>query len=345
VSDNPLLAVEGLSIGYTPRRAHQPVRIVRNVTFEIGRREIVGLVGESGSGKTQTARSVLRMTTPPLQTLGGRIVLDGTDLVALAERDMRQLRGSKVAMIFQDPRSSLNPLMRVGDQLARVYALHQRIASRAAWQEALDMLRRVGIAGPERVARSYPHQLSGGMCQRVMIGLALGIRPRLLIADEPTTGLDVTIQAQILDLIQQTRAETGASILLITHDLGVVAETCQRVMVMLDGKIVEIAGVNDLFQQPMHPYTVRLLRATPGRDAAATSALPGSGSPVELHVGAERLSASLDDVALDEPGLALREVAPGHLVLCTVSASISARGRRLRWSARVALASRPSAVA
>jgi len=187
VPDSPLLEVEGLSIGYTPRRAHQPLRVVRDVTFSIGRQEIVGLVGESGSGKTQTARSVLRMTTRPLEPLEGRIVLDGTDLLALSAGDMLKVRGAKVAMIFQDPRSSLNPLMRVGDQLARVYAMHQSISRRAAWQEALDMLRRVGIAGPERVARSYPHQLSGGMCQRVILGLALGIRPRLLIADEPTT--------------------------------------------------------------------------------------------------------------------------------------------------------------
>ena len=181
---------------------------------------------------------------------------------------MRRVRGAKVAMIFQDPRSSLNPLMRIGDQLSRVYALHQRISQRAAWQESLEMLRRVGIAGPMRVARSYPHQLSGGMCQRVMIGLALGIRPALLIADEPTTGLDVTIQAQILELIQQTRAETGASILLITHDLGVIAETCQRVVVMFDGRIVETARVDELFRNPTHPYTLRLLRATPGTTAS-----------------------------------------------------------------------------
>jgi len=230
---------------------------------------------------TQTARAVLRMTTPPLQPLAGRIVLEGTDLLTLPEQSMGRIRGAKVAMIFQDPRSSLNPLMRIGDQLARVYALHQRISRRAAWQEAIDMLRRVGIAGPARVARSYAHQLSGGMCQRVMIGLALGIRPALLIADEPTTGLDVTIQAQILELIQQTRAETGASILLITHDLGVIAETCQRVVVMFDGRIVEIATVDELFRKPRHPYTVRLLRATPGTALSAKWTVPEIPGPVK----------------------------------------------------------------
>jgi ABC-type dipeptide/oligopeptide/nickel transport system ATPase component len=270
------------------------VRVVQDISFTVGRQEIVGLVGESGSGKTQTARAVLRMTTPPLMPLAGQIVLDGTDLLTLPEQSMRRIRGAKVAMIFQDPRSSLNPLMRIGDQLARVYALHQRISQRAAWQEAIDMLRRVGIAGPARVARSYPHQLSGGMCQRVMIGLALGIRPALLIADEPTTGLDVTIQAQILELIQQTRAETGASILLITHDLGVIAETCQRVVVMFDGRIVEIATVGELFRNPMHPYTLRLLRATPGTSVSALE-------PVQT--------------AVEEPSVGLRELAPGHFVL------------------------------
>ena len=290
----PLLDIDRLTIGYTPHHAREPVHVVRDVSFTVGRQEIVGLVGESGSGKTQTARAVLRMTTPPLQPLAGRIVLDGTDLLTLPEQSMRRVRGAKVAMIFQDPRSSLNPLMRIGDQLARVYTSHQRISQRAAWQEAIDMLRRVGIAGPARVARSYPHQLSGGMCQRVMIGLALGIRPALLIADEPTTGLDVTIQAQILELIQQTRAETGASILLITHDLGVIAETCQRVVVMFDGRIVEIATVEELFRNPMHPHTLRLLRATPG-------------TPVSAHKPAETV--------VEEPGVGLRELAPGHFVL------------------------------
>ncbi|GAC1313406.1 MAG: ABC transporter ATP-binding protein [Chloroflexota bacterium] len=314
--DGPLVQVDRLSVGFTPARSRQPVRVVRDVTFSIERQEIVGLVGESGSGKTQTARAILRMTTAPLQPLGGRILLDHTDLLTLSPREMGTVRGSSVAMIFQDPRSSLNPLMRIGDQLARVYAVHQRISRRAAWQEALEMLRRVGIAGSERVAGSYPHQLSGGMCQRVMIGLALGIRPRLLIADEPTTGLDVTIQAQILDLIQQARAETGASILLITHDLGVVAETCQRVMVMFEGRVIEIATVRDLFHQPMHPYTVRLLGSVPGRTLSRDGATADDDRAVEMTIDGEVLSASIQDVRAEAPGLALRAVRPEHLVLC-----------------------------
>lgn len=293
--EQPLLEIDRLTIGYTPRRAREPIHVVRDVRFAVGRQEIVGLVGESGSGKTQTARAVLRMNTPPLRPLSGRVVLDGTDVLALPEAAMGRIRGAKVAMIFQDPRSSLNPLMRVGDQLARVYGLHQRIGARAAWQEALDMLRRVGIAGPARVARSYPHQLSGGMCQRVMIGLALGIRPALLIADEPTTGLDVTIQAQILELIKQTRAETGASVLLITHDLGVIAETCQRVIVMFEGQVVEIASVEELFRNPLHAYTIRLLQSTPGTHV--------SSRPVSGTSASDRRP----------PGLC--EASPGHFVL------------------------------
>lgn len=316
MSDDPLVQVDRLSIGYTPIRSRPPVRVVRDVTFSIRRQEIVGLVGESGSGKTQTARALLRMTTPPLQPLSGRIILDGTDLLTLSTREMRTLRGSRVAMIFQDPRSSLNPLMRIGDQLARVYAVHQRISRAAAWQEALDMLRRVGIAGSERVAASYPHQLSGGMCQRVMIGLALGIRPRLLIADEPTTGLDVTIQAQILDLVRQARAETGASILLITHDLGVVAETCQRVMVMFEGRVIEIATIGDLFHQPVHPYTQRLLRSLPGRTVAGDASAADDNRGVEIAIDGEVVSASIHDVRVEAPGLSMREVGRDHLVLC-----------------------------
>lgn len=317
MSDRPMVQVERLSIGYTPPHTREPISVVRDVTFSIEPAEIVGLVGESGSGKTQTARALLRMTTPPLQPLSGRIMLEETDLLSVSARELGAIRGARVAMIFQDPRSSLNPLMRVGDQLARVYALHQRISSRAAWIEALDMLRRVGIAGSERVAASYPHQLSGGMCQRVMIALALGIRPRLLIADEPTTGLDVTIQAQILDLIKQARAQTDASVLLITHDLGVVAETCQRVIVMFAGRIVEIAPVLDLFQQPRHPYTVRLLAATPGRTGLTRPVSDeGPGTTVQIRVGDADLHASIDDVRGHAPDLKLREIAPGHLVLC-----------------------------
>lgn len=329
-SDGPLVEIRGLSIGYTPKGHHQPRTVIRDVSFEIGRGEIVGLVGESGSGKTQTARAILRMNTRPLRPLAGQILLDGVDVLSLPERDLRTVRGAKVAMIFQDPRSALNPLLRVGDQLARVYALHKGISKAEARAEALQMLRKVGIAGPERVARSYPHQLSGGMCQRVMISMALGIHPALLIADEPTTGLDVSIQAQILDLIRVIRDETGTSVLLITHDLGVVAETCERVVVMYAGRVVEIAPVTDLFARPRHPYTVRLLEATRGSDGQAEGLEATEKYPRErsVEIAGQSYVASMDDVESDHPGLVLTEVAPGHLVLCRPAnaPSVGSRG-------------------
>jgi peptide/nickel transport system ATP-binding protein len=314
----PLLRLANLTIGYVPRGQRKPIQVVRDVTFSIGRQEIVGLVGESGSGKTQTARAVLRLNSPPLQPLSGSILLDGADLLAMRESAVRLVRGGRVAMIFQDPRSALNPLMRVGDQMARVFALHQGVSHRAASAEALDMVRRVGIAGPDHVVRCYPHQLSGGMCQRIMISIALGIRPELLIADEPTTGLDVTIQAQILELIKKLHAETGASVLLITHDLGVIAETCQRVIVMYQGRVVEIAGVNDLFFHPVHPHTTRLIGSTMSPDRRTEAATPGlvATDAVEFRVGPELFRAALDDAPSADPAIALREVAPGHLVLC-----------------------------
>lgn len=314
-----LLQIRDLSIGYKDPDRRETICIVRDVNLSLGRREVVGLVGESGSGKTQTARAILRINTPPLRPLSGTIDLDGVDILALPPGKLRTIRGERVAMIFQDPRASLNPLMRVGDQLARIFALHQHISSRAAHDEALNMLRRVGIAGPERVARSYPHQLSGGMCQRVMISIALGMEPDLLIADEPTTGLDVTIQAQILDLIEAMQHETGASVLLITHDLGVVAEICQRVAVMYRGRVVEVAPVDDIFTAPVHPYTIRLLTASvaveaPDKKVAVKS---GSNGHVEFSAGHEQYTASLATVEDASVPSSLVEVSPGHLVLGT----------------------------
>ena len=316
----PLLQIEDLTIGYVDQDSGEPIRIVRNVDLAIERNEIVGLVGESGSGKTQTARAILKLNTRPLQPLGGRIWMDGIDLLTLTGEKLREIRGDKVAMIFQDPRSSLNPLMRIGDQLARIYVLHKGISRSAAQAEAIEMLRRVGIAGPARVARSYPHQLSGGMCQRVMISLSLGMEPDLLIADEPTTGLDVTIQAQILELIKATQQETGSSLLLITHDLGVVAEVCQRVAVMYAGRIVEIASVDELFTHPRHPYTIRLLQASLAVEApekAAQVRVEGSQS-LELSVGQEVYQASLESARDPDATAAMVEESPGHFVLGTL---------------------------
>lgn len=311
----PLLQIKDLFVGYLDHEQNHLVQLIRHVDLTIRRHEIVGLVGESGSGKTQMARAILQLNTPPLRPLSGQILLRGQDLLTLEGKRLRDIRGSKVAMIFQDPRASLNPLMRVGDQLARMYMLHQGTGRQQAHAESLEMLRRVGIAGPERVARSYPHQLSGGMCQRVMIGLCLGMNPELLIADEPTTGLDVTIQAQILDLIRAVQAETGTAVLLITHDLGVVAETCQRVAVMYAGRIVEIGPVSEIFARSLHPYTRRLLQASLDLESPEQVSQSSVPATVDITVGPTVFQASVESVGDPASPAIMVEVGPGHLVL------------------------------
>jgi ABC-type dipeptide/oligopeptide/nickel transport system ATPase component len=266
------------------------------------------------------ALAVLGLTQPPGRVIGGRVFIEGEDLVRMGERERRQIRGEKVAMIFQSPRTSLNPLMKIGDQLGRVYGRFRGLDKRAARDESLAMLRRVGIAGPARVAASYPHQLSGGMAQRVMIGMMVACGPDLLIADEPTTGLDVTIQAQIFELIKEVQRETGMSVLLITHDLGVVAETCHRVAVMQSGRIVEVAPVEELFAGPRHPYTRRLLGAMLRPDRPPDPAAEDHELVRELtfDAGGNRYRAvSVDawrEAAVGAPEMV--EVAPDHLVLC-----------------------------
>ena len=256
---DPLVRVEHLSIAFPDSRDERLRPVVRDVSLTIERDEILGLVGESGSGKTQLSLALLGLTQPPGRVVGGAIRLDGENIAEMSDAALRRIRGKKIAMIFQSPRTSLNPLMRTGDQIGRVFERHRGMAKRAARSAALEMLASVGIADPKRVAASYPHQLSGGMAQRVMIGIMMACGAQLLIADEPTTGLDVTIQAQIFELITSVQEQTGMSVLLITHDLGVVAETCDRVAVMQSGRIVETAPVHDLFAAPVHPYTKRLL--------------------------------------------------------------------------------------
>lgn len=253
----PLLQVRSLRLDFKDQGKSRPVLL--DVTFDVLPNEVMGLVGESGSGKTMTALAIMRLLPPAARATEGRIVFGGQDLLQQTESGMRQVRGSKIAMIFQDPRSALNPLMRAGDQVARALRLHQDLTRQEARREAVELLRHVGISDAEVRARAYPHQLSGGMAQRVLVAVMLACRPKLLIADEPTTGLDVTIQAQIFDLIREVQAEVGASLLLITHDLGVVSEVCDRVAVMYAGQIMEQALVLDLFQRPSHPYTERLL--------------------------------------------------------------------------------------
>ena len=244
---------------------------VRGVDLSLGRGQTLGLVGESGSGKSVTAQSILRLIQQPAgRIVQGRIVFEGTDLASIAEEEMRRIRGNSISMIFQEPMTSLNPVIRIGEQIAEVVRLHRGLPAKEALDYATDMLAKVGIAEPARRIAQFPHELSGGMRQRVMIAIALSCAPRMLIADEPTTALDVTIQAQILDLMRGLRRESGISILLITHDLGVVAEMAHRVAVMYAGQIVEHADVATLFERPLHPYTEGLLASVPGLDRAPT---------------------------------------------------------------------------
>jgi oligopeptide transport system ATP-binding protein len=256
-----ILEVKGLTTEFYTRAG--VVRAVEDVSFELERGTTLALVGESGSGKSITSLSIMRLVPPPGKIVAGEIVFEGRDLMKLDGEQMRRLRGREIAMIFQDPMTSLNPVYTVGDQIAEVVSLHEGLGRRRARAKAVEMLKRVKVPDAERRAADYPYQLSGGMRQRVMIAMALSCNPRLLIADEPTTALDVTIQAEILDLLRGLREDFDLSMLLITHDLGVVAETADRVAVMYAGRIVERAPVRNLFHGPKHPYTEGLLRSIP----------------------------------------------------------------------------------
>lgn len=240
------------------------VRVVNEVGFSVQRGEVLGIVGESGCGKSVTARSILRLIPyPPGKITQGKILFEGKDLLKLCDAEMRSIRGNDIGMIFQEPMSSLNPVFTCGDQIVEAVMLHQKLDKKAARERAIEMLRVVGIQMPEKRVDSYPHELSGGMRQRVMIAMGLSCQPKLLIADEPTTALDPTIQAQILDLISDIQKQREMSVIYITHDLGVVAETCDKVLVMYAGRVVESASVYDLFESPAHPYTQGLLKAIP----------------------------------------------------------------------------------
>ena len=257
-----LLTIENLRT-YFYIRDHV-AKAVDDVSLTIKAGQTLGLVGESGCGKSVTAHSIMRLIPePPGKIVGGRILLRDANLLELSEAELRRIRGNRISMIFQEPMTSLNPVYPVGEQVAEVIRLHQRAARREARERVIEMFRLAGIPAPERRIRDYPHQMSGGMRQRVMIAMALACKPELMIADEPTTALDVTIQAQILDLMNKLKAETGASILFITHDLGVIAETAQYVAVMYAGKVVEYTDVKTLFNHPKHPYTVGLLESIP----------------------------------------------------------------------------------
>ena len=265
--------MEGLTVDFPV--GGRRVAVVRDVGLAVGTREIVGLVGESGSGKSMTALALLRLVPPPGRIAAGRVLLDGEDLLALPEARLRRVRGRRIAMVFQEPATALNPVYSIGFQIAEAVRAHRPLSRRAALDEAARLLDLVALPDPRRRLADYPHQLSGGQRQRAMIAMALASGPDLLLADEPTTALDVTVQAQILELLERLRQELGLSVLLITHDLAVVAETCERVVVMYCGEVVEEAGVHDLFARPAHPYTRALLAALPRLGApAARGRLP-----------------------------------------------------------------------
>jgi oligopeptide/dipeptide ABC transporter ATP-binding protein len=267
-----LLDVRGLTTVFPIERGL--VRAVDNVSFSIGKGESVALVGESGSGKSVTALSIMRLVGAPGRVTAGEIRFRGLDLLQLRENEMRKHRGNDIGMIFQEPMTSLNPVFTIGNQVAEAITIHRKVGKKEAWKQAGDMLDLVSISDPHKRLFDYPHQLSGGMRQRVMIAMALSCDPDLLIADEPTTALDVTIQAQIMELLGQLQERLGLAILLITHDLGVVAEFCRRVLVMYAGRIVEEAPVERLFAAPGHPYTRGLLRSRPNLRKSATGAAP-----------------------------------------------------------------------
>jgi oligopeptide/dipeptide ABC transporter ATP-binding protein len=276
-----VLELDDLSAAFFTRRG--VVRAVRNVSFALASGETLGLVGESGCGKSATAQAIMRILPFPGRVTGGRVRFEGEDLLALPERRMEQIRGRRIALVPQDPTASLNPLLTVGQHLTEVLSVHLGLRGRAAHERAVELLRLVGIPEPERRFGAYPHQLSGGMRQRVMIAMAVACHPALLIADEPTTALDATVQAQILDLLRALGREMRTATILITHNLGVVAGLCDRVAVMYAGRIVELAPRDELFANPRHPYTVALLRCVPRLDQVGTATLQSiPGQPPDL---------------------------------------------------------------
>ena len=322
VTPEALLEIRDLKTHF--RSDEGMVHAVDGVDLTIGRGETLCVVGESGSGKTVTALSVLKLIPmPPGRIVSGEILWRGKDLVALSAAEMNRVRAKDIAIVFQEPMTSLNPVYTIGDQLAEVIQLHQGLSRRAALNRAVEMLSLVNIPTPQRRVHDYPHQFSGGMRQRVMIAMALSCNPKLLIADEPTTALDVTIQAQILDLLQEMKSRLGMSIMLITHAMGVVAEVAQRVVVMYAGKVVEVAGVDRLFSNPAHPYTQGLIRSIPRIDLAAVrkqrlETIAGSVPKlIDPPVGcrfAPRCRLAIDECSRAQPPL--REIEPGHKVAC-----------------------------
>ena len=327
----PLLEIRNLVTAFHTAAGRVPA--VDGVSLEIERGRVLGLVGESGCGKSVTAMSILGLVAAPGTIEAGEILLDSgghsLDLARLPEPELRRVRGGRIGMIFQEPMTSLNPVFTVGDQIAEALRLHRDLSRQAARARALEMLELVRVADPGRRLDEYPHQLSGGMRQRVMIAMALVCEPDLVIADEPTTALDVTIQAQILDLLADLRRRLGTAILLITHDLGVVAETCDDVAVMYAGKIVERAPAAELFARPMHPYTIGLLEARPegaGRGGGPLRTIPGMVPPPQAFPPGCRFHPRCAFARLPHCGTEaaeLREIAPGHFVRCHYAGALT----------------------
>jgi len=324
VDHGGVLEIDGLRTYFESEDA--TVRAVDGISLTLERGETLGLVGESGCGKSVTALSVMRLLRqPPARIAAGSVRLEGRDLLALSEDAMRDVRGNEISMIFQEPMTSLNPVLTVGRQVAETFTVHQAVPWREALERAEEMLRVVRIPDPKRRLKEFPHQLSGGMRQRVMIAMALACRPKVLIADEPTTALDVTIQAQILHLMAELKEHVGASVLLITHDLGVVANTAQRVAVMYAGRKVEEAPVRELFRRPMHPYTVGLMGSIPRLKESATASrrrrlqeIPGMVPALTEEIAgcafAPRCPLATDRCRAERPPL--EDKAEGHLAAC-----------------------------
>ena len=318
---NAILEVRGLRTHFETDPG--AVRAVDGVDFTVGPGKTLGIVGESGCGKTVLALSLMRLVpSPPGRIVAGSVLLDGRDLLSLSEEEMRRVRGKEISMIFQEPMTSLNPVFRIGEQIAEATRLHQGLGRREALAHSVEMLRKVGIPAPEARVKDYPHQMSGGMRQRVMIAIALACRPRVMLADEPTTALDVTIQAQMIDLIRSLQSETGTALVLITHDLGVIAEAAEDVAVMYAGRIVESSPTRELFSNPLHPYTVGLMGSIPRLSGPAgrgvyLKAIPGTVPPLNHLPAGCRFQDRCPDLfsrCSIEP--TLEENSPGHAVRC-----------------------------
>ena len=314
------LEIKDLTIHYITRS--DTVRAVNDVSFSIGKGETLGLVGETGAGKTTTALGILRLVpNPPGKIIGGEILFEGKDVMKMTDEELREMRGGSISMIFQDPMTALNPVLTVGDQIAEMIALHSDCSKSESMERAKEMLKTVGIA-PER-AGEFPHQFSGGMKQRVVIAIALACNPALLLADEPTTALDVTIQAQVLEMIKELQEKQGTSMLLITHDLGVVAETCDKVAIMYAGEIVEYGTLEHIFNHVQHPYTKGLFDSLPSLDRDVHRLHPIDGlmpDPSNLPEGCKfhpRCPWATPECSQREP--ALSEIEPGHLVRCLLA--------------------------